>query len=110
MMQLLSESEYAMNEKTDWELVDDNPQPKQQFKHEQFSRKAFLYSLLGRYPRLKIAALATGAIIACTLIAVFSLIALAGATVAGALMLSVAWCRARFFKSTRSFQVRTFGK
>lgn len=99
-----------MNEKTDWELVDDNPQPKQQSKQEQFSQKAFLFSLLGKYPRLKLAGLATAGALVFMLIAVFSLIALAGATVAGALMLFAAWCRAKFFKNTKSYQVHIYGK
>lgn len=99
-----------MNEKPEWELLDDNPQPKQQSNRQQFSQRDFLYSLLGNYPRLKLAGLATAAALIFALVAVFSLIALAGAAIAGAVVLFIAWCRAKFFKHSKSYQVHIFGK
>ncbi len=99
-----------MNEKPDWELVEEDPQPKQQFHQKGFSQKAFLYALLGRYPRVKLVGLAMAGILGVIVIALFSLIALAGATVVSILVLFAAWCRTKFSRSTKTYQVHPFGK
>lgn len=99
-----------MNEKPDWELVDDDPQPKQRFNQQGFSRKDFLFAMLGKYPRLKLVGLATMGVVLASLVALFSLIAVTGATVASALFLFVAWCKGKFFKNTKAYQVHPFGK
>lgn len=99
-----------MNEKPDWELVDDEPQPKQRFSQSEFSGKNFLYTMLGKYPRLKLAGMATVGIMVVAVITLFSLIALAGATVASVLILFVAWCKAKFVKDSKSYNIHIFGK
>ncbi len=104
------EMEYAMNEKPDWELVDDDARPKQQFNRQQFSQKAFLFSLLGKYPRLKLAGMATLGVLLVTLFAVFSLVVMAGVTFAGAVMLLTAWFRAKFYRGKKQFAMNTVGK
>lgn len=93
-----------MNEKAEWEIVDDAAQPKRPFGQGDI-RQNFLYTLLGKYPRLKLAGLAVIGSVIATLLVLFSLVALASAAVAGAIVLFAAWCKAKFFKNKKSFQV-----
>ena len=102
--------ECAMNEKPDWELVDDDARPKDQFSRQQFSQKAFLFSLLGKYPRLKLAGMATLGVLFVTLLALFSLVVVATVTLASAVMLLTAWLRAKFYGGKKSFAMNVAGK
>jgi uncharacterized membrane protein YphA (DoxX/SURF4 family) len=93
-----------MNEKAEWEIVDDTTQPKQPFEQGDV-RRNFLYALLGKYPRLKLVGLAVIGSVIAALLVLFSLVALASAVVAGAIVLFAAWCKGKFFKNKKSFQV-----
>jgi hypothetical protein len=93
-----------MNEKAEWEIVDDAAQPKQPFGQSDV-RRNFLFALLGKYPRLKLVGLAILGCVAASLLVVFSLLALASAAVAGVIVLFAAWCKGKFVKNKKPFQV-----
>lgn len=93
-----------MNEKPEWELVDDDSRPKQRF-----DQGNFLFALLGKYPRLKLAGLATAGLIVMTLIALFSVLVMASAAVASAALLLIAWCKTRFSRGKKHYPAHFFG-
>jgi hypothetical protein len=100
-----------MNEKPDWELVDDDAQPKQRSSGRQgFSQKAFLFSMLGKYPRLKLAGMATVGVLAVTLFALFSLVMVAGATMASVVLVLTAWFRTKLYKNKKQFAMNIVRK
>ncbi|MGV3743519.1 MAG: hypothetical protein ACO1NO_14540 [Burkholderiaceae bacterium] len=99
-----------MNEKPHWELVDEDAGTNQRFGRQQFSQKAFLFSLLGKYPRLKLAGMAAVGVLLVTLLALFSLVVVTTVTLASALMLLTAWLRTKFFSGKKSFAVNIAGK
>lgn len=93
-----------MNEKPEWELVDDDARPKQQS-----GQRDFLFALLGKYPRLKLVGLATAGLIVMTLIALFSVLVMASAAVASGVLLFAAWCKTRFSRSRKQYPAHFFG-
>lgn len=103
-----------MKENPDWEIVDDDAQPQQRFSQqgfkEEFNQRTFLFSLLGKYPRLKLAGIAAVGIVIMVLVALFSLVVLTGAAVASALILLTAWLRAKFHKGKRRYAMDIVGK